>query len=65
MPEISVAAVRGDAESMQVIIDDHQRRGNNVGELVNAMAHGWTPMHEASSGGHVEAVQVLLAAGAA
>ena len=64
MSAIAVAAARGDTRRMRDMIADRRREGKDVGSLVNARAHGWTPLHEASNRGHAEAVAALVAGGA-
>ena len=64
MSAIAVAAARGDSTRVRELVADRRREGKDVGSLVNARAHGWTPLHEASNRGHAEAVAALVAGGA-
>jgi len=54
----------GDAGRVRDMIADRRREGKDVGSLVNARAHAWTPLHEASNRGHAEAITALVEGGA-
>ena len=64
MSSIAIAAARGDAVRVRDMIADRRREGKNVSSLVNARAHEWTPLHEASNRGHAEAIAALVEGGA-
>jgi len=64
MSAIAIAAARGDAGRVRDMIADRRREGKNVSSLVNARAHEWTPLHEASNRGHAEAIAALVEGGA-
>jgi ankyrin repeat protein len=57
-PDVFVASVRGDLEQLRRVLED------NPALVASHSADGWTPLHLAAHFGQVEAVRLLLQAGA-